>query len=288
MRIIVGIIAYRNNLELLFKNLEMFSRQYFAPGRNVELSFFILDNDDGRQLQSINDMAETNLPDIAGKISYIGSENIGFGAGHNKIFSFAKQKMDFDYYLCVNPDGIPHREMLNGMVSFAEKNNDHGIFEARQFPEEHPKVYDPMTGNTAWCSGCCLMFPKKIYEELDGFDEQFFMYMEDVDVSWRARIAGYNCYTVQEALFFHMINRKESELNFEAKQMSLSGYKIALKYGDEKFKGFCLGRLRDLLDEKAVESIELELKRGKDRHKYFAHEKFMDFGHEFHFSQVRW
>ena len=289
MRIIIGIIVFRSDLELLFKDLVMFSKQYLPPDRDIELGFFILDNDGGRQLQSIKDMVEKNFSSgIAGNISYVSSENVGFGAGHNKIFSLAKQEADFDYYICVNPDGIPHREMLGRMVSFAEKNNDRGIFEARQFPAEHPKVYDPVTGITAWCSGCCLMFPKKVFEELKGFDELFFMYMEDVDISWRARLIGYGCYTVPEALFSHVVNAKERDSDFEARQMSISGYKIALKYGNRKFQGFCLDRLRGFLDERAIKNIELELTRGKDHHKYFAHKAFMDFEHEFHFSQARW
>ena len=98
------------------------------------------------------------------------------------------------------------------MISLAKKNNDSGIFEARQFPVEHPKLYDPVTGKTAWCSGCCLLLPRTVFERLCGFDEFFFMYMEDVDISWRTKLLGYDCYTVQDALFFHFVDESERDV----------------------------------------------------------------------------
>ncbi len=124
-------------------------------------------------------------------------ENIGFGAGHNAMMASEL----FQYYLALNPDGVPHPDMLLNLLRFAKGKK--GLFEARQFPQEHPKVYDPQTGETDWCSGCALLIPYETYQLTQGFDEQFFMYMEDVDLSWRIREMGLKCYTVQDALFFH-------------------------------------------------------------------------------------
>ena len=108
------------------------------------------------------------------------------------------------WFLCVNPDGLLHGELLVEMIRSAESHPD-SLIEARQFPEEHPKHYDPHTGLTLWASGACLLIPRRIYETIGGFDPNIFMYMEDVDFSWRARAAGFTIRVAPRALFGHSV-----------------------------------------------------------------------------------
>jgi GT2 family glycosyltransferase len=52
-------------------------------------------------------------------------------------------------------------------------------------------------------SGAAFAMRRTLFAELGGFDEQFFMYVEDTDLSWRAGLAGYRCLYVAEALVAH-------------------------------------------------------------------------------------
>jgi hypothetical protein len=52
------------------------------------------------------------------------------------------------------------------------------------------------------CGAACLM-PRAIFEELGGFDEDFFASHEDVDLSYRARLLGYRCRYVADAVVRH-------------------------------------------------------------------------------------
>ncbi|MEQ1572670.1 MAG: glycosyltransferase family 2 protein [Vicinamibacterales bacterium] len=52
------------------------------------------------------------------------------------------------------------------------------------------------------CGAACLL-PKAVFEELGGFDEDFFASHEDVDLSYRARLLGYRCRYVAGALVRH-------------------------------------------------------------------------------------
>jgi len=52
------------------------------------------------------------------------------------------------------------------------------------------------------CGAACLM-PKAVFEELGGFDADFFASHEDVDLSYRARLHGYRCRYVPAALVHH-------------------------------------------------------------------------------------
>jgi GT2 family glycosyltransferase len=52
------------------------------------------------------------------------------------------------------------------------------------------------------CGAACLM-PRQVFEELGGFDEDFFTSHEDVDLSYRARLLGYRCAYVADAVVRH-------------------------------------------------------------------------------------
>ena len=66
-----------------------------------------------------------------------------------------------------------------------------GVTEGRQIPLEHPKAHDPQTGDTSWASTCCVLIRTSVFQELSGFDAVHFpFYCDDVDFSWRVRLAG--------------------------------------------------------------------------------------------------
>jgi Glycosyl transferase family group 2 len=81
---------------------------------------------------------------------------------------------------------------------------DVGIVEARQLPLEHPKQFDPVDGSTSWASGACMMVRAEVVQQIGGFDgDTFFLYCDDVDFSWRARLAGYEIIHQPSARVFH-------------------------------------------------------------------------------------
>jgi GT2 family glycosyltransferase len=56
---------------------------------------------------------------------------------------------------------------------------------------------------TLFASGGALMIQRKVFHEVGGFDPDFFMYHEDVDLGWRLWIHGYKCITCSEAVVYH-------------------------------------------------------------------------------------
>ena len=58
---------------------------------------------------------------------------------------------------------------------------------------------------TDYITGCCL-FISKNYLKLNGFDEKFNMYGEDVDLSIRAQNLGIDCYYISNARLWHYVS----------------------------------------------------------------------------------
>jgi N-acetylglucosaminyl-diphospho-decaprenol L-rhamnosyltransferase len=51
--------------------------------------------------------------------------------------------------------------------------------------------------------GAAFLIRRDVFEELGGFDERFFMVYEDVDLSYRSRLAGYRCWYAADAVVRH-------------------------------------------------------------------------------------
>ena len=72
-----------------------------------------------------------------------------------------------------------------------------------------------------WATGCCLFFRASAYRELGGLDGTYFAHMEEIDLCWRARRAGYTCWVTPESVVYHLgggtlhySSPRKTELNF--------------------------------------------------------------------------
>lgn len=54
-----------------------------------------------------------------------------------------------------------------------------------------------------WASGVAMFVKRALAEELGGFDEDFFMQMEEIDLSWRMKLAGYHVRSVPSSVVLH-------------------------------------------------------------------------------------
>jgi hypothetical protein len=132
--------------------------------------------------------------------------NLGFGRAHNLLMAEAFAG-GTEFYVASNPDGMFHPDALIEMIAVARRCKGRALVEASLFPEELPKAFGPLTLDTPWAAGCCLLVPAEIYRAIGGFDENIFMFCEDVDLSWRAREAGFAAKHAPRAWFSHPIRR---------------------------------------------------------------------------------
>ncbi len=135
----------------------------------------------------------------------------GFGANHNKMFSLLNPQ-DNDIFIICNPDVRIQQDQLEGLLqSFTNSNYDISsvktYFDKKRNQVDNPDKYFPgffnfayslatdkrlhygsnlKTQNPQWISGAFMVFNQSVYRRLNGFDEEYFMYCEDIDLCYRA------------------------------------------------------------------------------------------------------
>ena len=161
---------------------------------SVPIRLYVLDNNSS---DGSADLVAELLPSLPFRTHLFRSlRNNGFAGGMNRLVI----QSDAEYFFVLNPDTEIDEGCLEKLVDRIQADSQIGICEARQYPREHPKNFDPATGETSWCSGAAALIRRKAFEEAGTFDERlYFMYCEDVDLSWKLWLRGWKCIYVPDA-----------------------------------------------------------------------------------------
>lgn len=152
------------------------------------------------------------------------SQNLGFAEAVNQGISKAR----YDYIFSLNNDTVVEKSAILELLNLL--NTEERIFSvsSKMVQFNNPKLiddagddytllaYTKKRGNNqnlnkfievsevfSSCAGAAL-YRKDLLEELGGFDSEFFAYMEDVDLGYRARINGYKNMFCPNAVVYHM------------------------------------------------------------------------------------
>ncbi len=204
--ITASIVVYKENLKVLENAIDSFL------GSPLSKKLYIIDNSPSNEFKNKiqNDSVE-----------YIYSnKNVGFGKGHNSILH--KLTSENKYHLILNPDVRFHPEILEKLVLKMESNesfsmiaprvlnsNNELLHTARRYPSlfelifrflgifkkftirgEYKNQNHKQSFSPDFVQGSFMLFKTEDLLRLEGFDERYFMYMEDVDICRKIDLSG--------------------------------------------------------------------------------------------------
>jgi GT2 family glycosyltransferase len=157
--------------------------------------------------------------------------NQGFAEPNNIASKIAKGK----YLLFLNNDTIVTPKFISKMVEAMENDTKIGICQSMllkfngiidssgDFIDELGVVYNSKSEinsvrEISSARGASMLIKKNFFDELDGFDESFFVSFEDVDLGWRTWIKGFKVIVVPESIVYHdggnTVKKIKSEIAF--------------------------------------------------------------------------
>lgn len=215
MKLTIQIVNY-NSREIIKDCLDSLKENL----KNIHESDVVIINND---LDNLSEMIrDTRLP-FRVKVIEV-NENIGFGRAHN--LGCCEKRGEFLLFL--NPDTKVPEGALEKMLCAMEADKGVGIvgpvlvdhkgcaaeesygFKKTPFSTIKNKLFTSEHGTEKkdifevdWVSGGAMLIRRNLFDELGGFDDNYFMYFEDVDLCLQAKKKGYKILVHPSSRIFH-------------------------------------------------------------------------------------
>lgn len=158
--------------------------------------------------------------------------NYGFAKGYN----VALQNIEEEYLCLLNSDVEVTKNWLTPILSLFANNAEIGIIQPKildyknkayfeyagaaggfidkfGYPFCRGRIFDTVEKDNGqydneqtifWASGACFFIRKNIFNQLNGFDDDFFAHQEEIDLCWRAFNLGYKARYSPKSIVFHV------------------------------------------------------------------------------------
>ena len=228
-----------------------------AEGKEIDTEVVVLDNasSDGSV-----EMIRDKYPWVRLIVS---KENTGFAKGNNIVMEKAKS----DYFLLLNSDAYVAKETLVKTVNYFEKHPECDVLGCRlSYPDGsfqpsggelpgpnnvatwllgielipatyyflspiHPKniSYFSRDKEVGWVMGAFMMLRREVYEKTKGFDENFFIYTEEVEWSQRIKKAGFKIFYTPSFSVVHIGKASSKFVETTPLVREMTGMKLFFK-----------------------------------------------------------
>lgn len=241
MTLTIGIVNYNTK-----DDLKDCLNQILKSPPEVSYSIIVVDNNStDESMEFLENLNKKRIRFI------LNNENKGFGSACNQI----AKEIDTPYILFLNPDVKITKGAIDKLISFMENHPEVAIvtgkllnpdgtiqLSCRRFPTilrvlsgraslfrsifpNNPISRDYMLCNLNydkiqfpdWVRGAVMLIKTNLFKEIGGFDEQFFLYLEDTDLCLRLRKMGYEIAYNPEAIFYHKLGSSTKKKEFQTK-----------------------------------------------------------------------
>lgn len=227
MRIDISfIIVTYNSVNFIGNCLNSIARQ---QSNNITSEVVLIDN---ASKDSTVEIVRKQFPQV---ILRENRENVGFAVAVNQAFSLSKG----EHVLLLNPDTILKDNFIGDLFSFLNSTPDASITGVKIVDENnkhHPSSWKNISLLTMIMetllpynisinlvtekpnkptkvenvSGACMYIHRDVFEAMNGFDERFFLYYEEIDFCRRANQSGYNVYYNPDIEVVHFAAKSSS------------------------------------------------------------------------------
>ena len=128
-------------------------------------------------------------------------------------------------YICLlNTDTLVEEKWLDKLIEVFTKEKNVGCVSSITnacgvLKQIKPKTESYFIEDSNMLSGFCVVFPKKIWEEIGGFDENYKIYGEDSDFFFRIRQAGYRLIIRRDVFIYHFKGQSAIKARIEGKDV---------------------------------------------------------------------
>jgi len=159
-------------------------------------------------------------------------KNHGFAGGYNE----ALKVIDSTYYAIINSDVEVTPNWLSPLVHFLNIHPSYasvqpkirafhqkgtfeyagaagGFIDTLGYPYCRGRIFDTLETDTGqydsridvdWTSGACMLIRSNVFHSTGGFDADFFAHMEEIDLCWRMRSAGWKLACLTDSVVYHV------------------------------------------------------------------------------------
>ena len=256
-----------NCLKSIFKSLE-----------KTKLSYEIIVVDNDSKDGSIEMLKKFQLSHPSTFKLVQNKTNAGFGKANNQAVKQARGK----YILFLNSDVVVLDEAIEKLFAFLKENENTVHFVGGKLlnkdltpqPSSGPFYSLPVVfgwiflrgdlwnltryspdqlRKTDWVSGACILTTKNAFNSLGGFDESIFMYMDEVDLLYRAKKKGYQVFLYPQSRFIHLGSASSDGRTFPVQQ----AYRGLLYFYKKHHSKLQLFLLKFMLQLKALISVAI-------------------------------
>lgn len=220
-----SIVLYNSNTQYLQKTIDSFLKIPYKK------RLFLIDN-------SSKNIVSSKFQDDQIEYVFVG-KNIGFGKAHNLVLNQLNSK----YHLVLNPDvafsSTIFQELIDQLetkkkVAFITPKVIYPDYSSQFVCRKHPTFLDLLNRKLKlsrdlivknsyqnidleksfypeFIHGCFMLFKTNIFKDLNGFDERYFLYMEDADICRRIEKMGHNILYYPRLKIIHHHQRGSSK-----------------------------------------------------------------------------
>jgi len=159
-------------------------------------------------------------------------ENTGYAGGYNE----ALKLVNADYFLLLNSDVAVTENWMNPLLNAMESDFTMAICQPKILSYDYPEKFEyagaaggwidllgypfckgrllsqvesdlgqyDQPGEIFWASGAALMIRAPVFKAIGGFDADYFAHMEEIDLCWRVKRAGFKIKVIPESKIYHV------------------------------------------------------------------------------------